>query len=430
MNQGYSSATITQAQQAQSITPIGKKRNVIPKPSQRADGTWSIRARRLGTDIYLSGFPAAHDARRAMADRLREISQRSLPYGQGPDRTTVGEAMQKYALQYLPRLRGAAQEARRINRYLRAAQLATIEVCPMDSPKVPPSGAAVGRCFAVWLAPHDNQRGPSWKLKDDSNRLLTGTTRVGGVRAALASQAMAKVTRWDVQDLACAMQAEGLARATVLREVHLLRRLFNCAARDWHWPARAGNPAVGVKVAGTTNRRGRLMSPQEQQRFDEAARVARNRMVGPASAFLAETGMRVGECINSARWEHVDWDRCILRLPSWRWGSRSLPLSPRAMDILRELRLQAAPEDKVFPITIESLKRHWRRLCESADIKDLRIGDLRRTAAVRLLDRSGDVLAMLEVAGFRLALGSQRVSPLLNPGAVASTWNERLPQAA
>lgn len=108
MNHSHPNTTsaTTWANQAPSTTRVAKKRNAIPQPVRRANGTWSVRARRMGTDIYLSGFVTHDDARRAMKKRLQEVSRLGPPYDPRAERITVGEAMQQYALERLPRLRG------------------------------------------------------------------------------------------------------------------------------------------------------------------------------------------------------------------------------------------------------------------------------------------------------------------------------------
>lgn len=89
---------------------------------------WSLRRRVFGQDFYVSGKATKAAAEKAMEKLLKPLSERGRPKGLGPRRTTLAQALQDMACDRLPFLKGAVQEARRINVYLRAAGLATLKV--------------------------------------------------------------------------------------------------------------------------------------------------------------------------------------------------------------------------------------------------------------------------------------------------------------
>jgi hypothetical protein len=60
--------------------------------------------------------------------------------------------MREHALNHLPSLKAAEQEAPRINKYLRAERLATIEVRAGEAGELP-KNALKGKYFAAWLVP-------------------------------------------------------------------------------------------------------------------------------------------------------------------------------------------------------------------------------------------------------------------------------------
>lgn len=78
---------------------------------------WAVRMRIKSQDIYLSGFATEAAAKRAAAEKRQALSSVGKPKGLGPWRTSLGQALQNYGLERLPFLKGAEQEARRINRY-------------------------------------------------------------------------------------------------------------------------------------------------------------------------------------------------------------------------------------------------------------------------------------------------------------------------
>lgn len=95
--------------------------------------TWSFRLRIKGQEIYRKGFATAAKASKE-AERLRQkILSAGKPKHNGPWRTTLGQALQAYARERLPFMKGAEQEACRINRYLRACGLNIVKVTPASA---------------------------------------------------------------------------------------------------------------------------------------------------------------------------------------------------------------------------------------------------------------------------------------------------------
>lgn len=151
------------------------------------------------------------------------------------------------------------------------------------------------------------------------------------------------------------------------------------------------------------NVRTRVMSSEEQSRLDEAIRDCRNRLVGPTATLLTETAMRASEPLEHARWRDVNWERKLMSLKEAKGGRRDVPLSPKAIEALRELQslAEAGSDDKVVAISYESLKAAWARACERAGVDNLRLHDLRHTAATRLALKSGNVFLVKALTGHR-----------------------------
>src|SRR5512147_545028 len=90
--------------------------------------TWSMRRSVFGQELFVSGCATSAAAKKEMAKRLTPLLQRGAPKGFGPQRTVVAQAMQDYGMARLRFMKGAVKEANRINKYLRAAGLATLKV--------------------------------------------------------------------------------------------------------------------------------------------------------------------------------------------------------------------------------------------------------------------------------------------------------------
>lgn len=378
-------------------TPRGKREKSELAVPYKVGETWSVRARREGCDIFLSGFDSSEAASKEMRLRVAYMEKHGKPHGKGPDQTSVAKAMQDHALKHLPSLKGAEQEARRVNKYLRAARLHTLELIPMgevtDVEKLP-KGACTGKYFAVFLKTYSESRDIPQGLEKHRTLLMTKTADSDRVRAVLANLPMASVTHDCLQDLVRALEAEKLAKATIKQEQALLRRLFNHARVNWHWPRPDINPACKLKLAGHLTQRKRVMSQDEQDRLDEALDHCMNDLIGPAVQLLTETAMRAEECIGTAKWGGVDWHSCLLHLDDAKAGPRDVPLSPRAIEILKALGPSDDPEEKIFGISYEALKAGWRRACERAGVKKLQVRDLRRTSATRMALKSGNVFVV------------------------------------
>lgn len=365
------------------------------KPRREGKG-WSIRVQRLGQDIYLSGFNSAKAAQEAMRQRLAELGQPVPPKHGSPSKLTMAAALRLYALERLPHLKGAPQEARRINRYLNAAQMAPVECEPVALEQRHETGAH----YQVTVAPGAARRLPPASLRGHRQRLASRTATSDRLRAALARTPVAKVTRHQVQAFLDALAAEGLAPATCALERALLRRLLTYARTVWHWPINPDNPATRVAMRSIDNNRERVLSLDEEQRLEAALLECRNPQVAPAIILLLETAMRSSEPLQRAAWGDVDWNRCILHLRDSKSGKRDVPLSERAMDALRKLG-PGAPDAPILPLSYEALKAAWKRVCERAALADLRIHDLRHTAATRMALATGNVFLVKALTGHK-----------------------------
>lgn len=111
----------------------------MPKAAEpyKDGSTWSMRRRVLGEDLYVSGHASKTAAKKAMDDLVKPLMARGRPKGYGPLRTTLGQALQDFALECLPFRKGAVQDANRFNWWLRAAGLQTLTVRPNQDPDRP-----------------------------------------------------------------------------------------------------------------------------------------------------------------------------------------------------------------------------------------------------------------------------------------------------
>lgn len=109
-------------------------------------------------------------------------------------------------------------------------------------------------------------------------------------------------------------------------------------------------------------------------------------LINKIALFDIETALRRREIANAER-EHIDFGRRVLYVPKskadWKTGNkgRVIPLSPRAIDILKSLPTRL--DGSIFGLKPESISQAFERLCKDQGIIGLRFHDLRHEAVSR-----------------------------------------------
>ena len=381
----------------------------MAKPYQEGK-SWSVRLRIKGQDIYLSGFRSEAAALKAATQKRQALNNIGKPSGLGPWRTTVGQSLQNYARERLPFLKGARQDANRINGYLRCLGLDVIQLSRPD-----PSEQGDDPKSAYWkvtLVPCPTQRAVPQGLHSHRDKQQRRTKDSDWHRARLARTMMSEVTAHQLQSLMDAMRQDGYEAATVALERASLRSLFNYSRRIWSWPEPIHNPASGLDMPKVDNARDRVLSNTEWDRLIAALQSGTNPYVAPALALLLQTTMRSSEVLLTARWEAIDWGRCVLTLGEAKAGCRDVPLSPAAMAVLHHLRERAGevdPRARILPLSYEALKAAWNRARIRAGIEDVNIHDLRHTGTTRFaLEYHGNLPVLKLITGHKTDIQLQR----------------------
>lgn len=176
---------------------------------------YAIRRQYRGHDIFLSGFKTQAEAKRAMNREVHAIDRNELPSGAGANRTTLAQALQDYATAHLPFMKGAAQEARRINNYLRAADLRLLKVTRLTAAVVDSGALDVadddliapktgpGAYFSVQLIEHTTERVIPPGLHRHRKALLNANARTDKHRAVLTASACLKAEISGICPAAC-----------------------------------------------------------------------------------------------------------------------------------------------------------------------------------------------------------------------------------
>jgi integrase len=177
------------------------------------------------------------------------------------------------------------------------------------------------------------------------------------------------------------------------RVVAIVSRMFSLAQR-WHMHEGL-NPAQHVERNAEIKRK-RYLSGEELGRLTTALAAYPNQQTANVVRLLLLTGARRGEVL-SARWADLDLTTGIWTKPGSTTKQKSdhvIPLSAPARQLLADIRdsqLRGNPKrplgEYVFPNGqghVREFKKSWASICKAAEIRGLRVHDLRHSFASQL----------------------------------------------
>ncbi|MBX3446749.1 MAG: site-specific integrase [Parvibaculaceae bacterium] len=225
------------------------------------------------------------------------------------------------------------------------------------------------------------------------------------------------------------VRREEVGPATVNKDLNLIQHAIKIGQQEWGLPI-PHNPVTMVRKLVRPPGRDRRLREGEFDALIAAARTCRNRLIEPVIRLAVETAMRRSELL-SLRWSHIDLAARTAHLPMTKNGfSRTVPLTPEAIRILREL---ARHEDLVLPMSAEAVKLSWQRIVKKAGLVDLRFHDLRHEATSRFFEMGLNVPEVALITGHRdgrmlfryTHLKAENVAMKLDPEFSARNFSER-----
>lgn len=194
-----------------------------------------------------------------------------------------------------------------------------------------------------------------------------------------------------------------VSESSVNREFTTLSSVCNYAVKEWG--LLSDNPVRKISKPKRSKERTRRPTDSEIQDLcrellytpDTKPELITQR-VAAAFLFAIETAMRAGE-ICSLTWSNVDYVKRLAHLPLTKNGdSRDVPLSKKALGILRQL--EGIDETFVFAVDVRSLDALFRRGRDKAGIVDLHFHDSRREALTRM-SKKVPVELLAKISGHR-----------------------------
>lgn len=230
------------------------------------------------------------------------------------------------------------------------------------------------------FAPH-HYRGDAWKHKLAHLRRHLGSYGLAMITPpVVAKYRDARLRDPDprYKDKATAPRVSG---ATVKTEVDLLSKVLGWAQKECHITLPGGNPVLGIRKPKDGKARERRLKEGEWEALERECLASRNTMLWKAVQLAVETAVRQGELL-AMELKHVDFKKRNVLIPETKIGEpRRVPLSPRAIEILKEM---SGIDGPIFGSERMTLYHAFKAACKRAGIVGLTWHDLRHEALSRL----------------------------------------------
>ncbi|MBY8976955.1 site-specific integrase [Rhodobacteraceae bacterium NNCM2] len=307
------------------------------------NGKWQVQVRRDGHALRSKTFQSKRDANQWAQQMEAELDANVLKFDPRVlERTTMRDLLTRYRREVTPLKRGHASENKRIDGFLRQRWA------------VVPLSLATPQVFS--------------RYRDERLR--------------------------EVQP------------GTVIRDLGLLRAVFEVARTEWDIPL-PENPVAKVRKPKAPDARERRLEEGELERLLNACGRNRNDWLKAGNLLAVETGMRRGELL-SIKWSDLSDDGTTLLILTTKNGhARRIPLTARATQLLRELkRVEGASDERIFPVSANAFRLCWERCKrvvaeEYPGIVDLRFHDLRHEAVSRFFEMGLSVPEVALISGHR-----------------------------
>jgi len=232
------------------------------------------------------------------------------------------------------------------------------------------------------------------------------------VLPALGNMKVANISHQDVEKLHTSL---GERPYQANRVVALLSKMFSLAIT---WGLREDNPTRGIQKY-QEEKRDRWLNEEELQRLWSVLDSHPKHITAYFIKFLILTGARKGETLQ-ATWDQFDLEKGIWRKPSHLTKQKKteyLPLSDRALSILKEAKKLTGKSKYVFPGYVgdqpmKEPKRFWKTVTKDAELENIRIHDLRHTHASHLVSSGLSLSIVGKLLGHTQAATTQRYAHL------------------
>ncbi|MDD9335502.1 MAG: site-specific integrase [Rickettsiaceae bacterium] len=199
----------------------------------------------------------------------------------------------------------------------------------------------------------------------------------------LYDKKISAITREDIQKIFNVISNR--VKYSANRFFELLRAVFNKAIA---LGLLGKNPAIGIEEHEEQARERYINTKEEMSRFIDAIKTSTNRQMADVFLLSLLTGARKSNVL-SIKWNNINFEDRIWYIPAVQTKNRkALPihLVEDAITMLARRKeenktgsIWVFPSDRSRCGHLTSPKRAWKKICQLANIDELRIHDLRRT---------------------------------------------------
>jgi integrase len=384
----------------------------------RTNDSFAIRVR---DDGQATQCLYAYTEQEAIDTKLRlELERRNglfIDYAKGRS-VSFGDLLTRYLREIAPRHKGFEVEGYIVNAILEDGGLPRVDIA---------------QAYAEHKNPH-----PSLATKTIRKASGKGV-RTTSVASRFIRKSFADLMPEDFNDYVDD-RCQSVASSTVDREVDIFSAVCRLAIDTWRIPV-AKCPMDGVRRPKYFNERDRRLKSDEESRllnaaYDEDAQQAIELRLEElmsqerAASQEAETTYRRKSIVKAARalhveqaqtsYEHLPWMEAFIQFQLMTGARRSETLSltwdlinledqtaflpetkngrprklPLRKDVIALLRQLPKGDGPVFPMTLDTLRKAWTRICQAAELvgdDELRVHDLRHEAISRVADAGGNL---------------------------------------
>ena len=209
-----------------------------------------------------------------------------------------------------------------------------------------------------------------------------------------------------------------ISPSTVNRYMAALSHVLAIAVKELRWLP--DSPMRDVSKFKEPKGRVRFLSDEERDRLLQACRDSDNRYLLTIVVLALSTGMRKNEIL-SLTWAVVDLDRQQITLHETKnQERRSVPLVGRAYEMVRELADKADGQSPLLfpgrnPSKPIEIKKAWYTALARAELEDFRFHDLRHSAASYLAMNGASLPEIADVLGHKTYQMVKRYAHLSTP---------------
>ncbi len=167
-----------------------------------------------------------------------------------------------------------------------------------------------------------------------------------------ACKTLASIRTKDIADFIKERENEGVSGKTIRLDLNIISRVFEVASIDWGMESLT-NPIKRVNKPKTAGGRTRRLENDEEKRLLKNAKSN----FRPVILFALATAMRRTE-IATLTWENVNLKKKTAFLPKTKNGeTRTIPLSPIALNLLAELQKKRTKSELVFSMPANAMTK-------------------------------------------------------------------------